>query len=295
MKTKISIIIPTKNRSSDLEKTLLNVKKINSSEIIVVENNSSKDELQNYKKICKDQKVLLMNLTGNIGAGDARNAGIETASGKYVFFLDDDDQVTDNFIKFLNENLGSLSENVYRFSLLIDKGGVKKPGAGKTLRKTFAFDLMQPSSYLCKLSFINDKKIRFAEKVVHQDTHFSEMIWSSNEPQHIIKVASIIYNTCNESITRSNKTLSKEIASIDEFNNPKYINGNMYKFKLIAHCFAFYKTYKIDCTTSEWKSAFYKRFKDLKNSKSLFFKLPAYYKFVYISWVFKTLILRNNK
>lgn len=89
----ISIIIPVYNVENYLEKCLNSVisQTYKSLEIITV-NDGSTDKslaiLQKYKKM--DNRIIIVEKK-NGGLSDARNVGIETSTGEYLFFLDSDD------------------------------------------------------------------------------------------------------------------------------------------------------------------------------------------------------------
>ena len=86
----ISIIIPIYNGEKYIQKTLDKLTNINSSKEIIVINDCSSDNsldlLNKYKK-----NIILINLKENQGVSNARNLGIQKASGKYVGFVDVDD------------------------------------------------------------------------------------------------------------------------------------------------------------------------------------------------------------
>ena len=92
-KPRVSIIIPTWNRKSDLERCLTSINKLKypKIEIIVVDNGSSdgtKGMLINQHPIVK----LIINRK-NLGAAYARNQAIIASSGDYVWFLDSDTEI----------------------------------------------------------------------------------------------------------------------------------------------------------------------------------------------------------
>lgn len=84
-----SIIIPTANRASDLDETLMNLKKskYKNFEVILINNNSSDDT----KKIIKKYSfVKAIHNSLNKNCIEARNQGILASKGKVILCLDDD-------------------------------------------------------------------------------------------------------------------------------------------------------------------------------------------------------------
>lgn len=96
----ISVIIPTYNRSFDK----LISRAINSAlsqtygqiEVIIVDDNSphSKFRMDIESKIhtINDERIIYVQHDSNMGVSKARNTGIKYARGKYIAFLDDDDE-----------------------------------------------------------------------------------------------------------------------------------------------------------------------------------------------------------
>lgn len=101
MGSKITIIIPTYNRANLINSIFESVsnQSYKNLEIIFV-NDGSKDNtnvvLENLA--LKDNRVKIVNKS-NGGLSDARNAGLKIASGEYVFFIDDDDDVPNDYIE----------------------------------------------------------------------------------------------------------------------------------------------------------------------------------------------------
>lgn len=86
----VSVVIPTKNRAPLLKDAIESVLAVQSHdfdlEIIVVDDGSSDDTAS----VVAAYPVIFVQTKG-IGASGARNAGITTARGEFVAFLDDDD------------------------------------------------------------------------------------------------------------------------------------------------------------------------------------------------------------
>lgn len=108
---KISFIIPVYNAEQYLQRAISSVLSLESQEIeLILVNDGSKDQ---SLKICEqfakeDERVKLFDQE-NMGVSVARNTGIKYATGKYLFFLDADDFLTNqkNILEIIN------SENDY--------------------------------------------------------------------------------------------------------------------------------------------------------------------------------------
>jgi glycosyltransferase involved in cell wall biosynthesis len=101
---KISVIIPTFNRSSSVKVAINSVLKqsYKNLEVIVVDDNGlgseesllTKEAMQEL--LINDKRVKYIELEKNSGGSIARNAGLAVSSGKYISFLDDDDEYYSN-------------------------------------------------------------------------------------------------------------------------------------------------------------------------------------------------------
>ncbi len=90
---KVSVIIPFYNRSKIVIRAIKSVlKQTHKNYEILVINDGSTDDITEVKKIAKEnKKIKLINVKPNKGAANARNVGIDNATGSYVAFLDSDD------------------------------------------------------------------------------------------------------------------------------------------------------------------------------------------------------------
>ena len=101
-----SIVIPIFNSEKFLSDTIKSVinQKNKKTEIILVNDNSS----DNSKKICVYYKkkvnfIKLINNKKNLGVGYCRNQAIKNANGKYIVFLDSDDELIENSLNKLEK------------------------------------------------------------------------------------------------------------------------------------------------------------------------------------------------
>lgn len=100
---KVTVIVPIYNVENYLKKCLDSILRqtYNNLEIILINDGStdgSKNIAEEYQE--KDQRVILLNKE-NGGLSDARNYGIERASGEYITFIDSDDEVTEDYVEYL--------------------------------------------------------------------------------------------------------------------------------------------------------------------------------------------------
>ncbi len=97
--SKVSVIIPVKNRAGLLRKTLDNLlsQSLPPHEIIVVDDHSTDDIRQVIFDYITD--CIFLNNEGS-GPGAARNLGLQHATGDYIQFFDSDDLMTRNKLEF---------------------------------------------------------------------------------------------------------------------------------------------------------------------------------------------------
>jgi len=88
----VSVIIPTYNRSTLLQRSIESAKMqtIDNIEVIVVDDCSTDNTSEIVKKY-SEEEVKYIKHDKNKGVSAARNTGIKTASGMYLAFLDSDD------------------------------------------------------------------------------------------------------------------------------------------------------------------------------------------------------------
>lgn len=100
---KVSIIIPIYNVEKYLKKCLDSVVRqtYTNLEIILVNDGSTDDSKKIAEKYMKDDERIILINKKNGGLSDARNYGIEKASGEYITFIDSDDEITEDYVEYL--------------------------------------------------------------------------------------------------------------------------------------------------------------------------------------------------
>ena len=133
-----SVIIPTYNRASFITKAVDSVlrQSFNDYEVVVVDDGSTdttRQALQQYGK-----RITVVH-QANSGVSAARNRGIGNANGKWIAFLDSDDEWKDNYLARQLEHIRS-NPNVIAFitnAINIHPGGVSHTHFQNTILKRF--------------------------------------------------------------------------------------------------------------------------------------------------------------
>jgi glycosyltransferase involved in cell wall biosynthesis len=141
----LSIIIPTYGRPDKIVKCIESVPHASFLDIIVVDDNGLNTPMQLLtKELLSDFKhIRYLSLKDNVGAALARNAGVKTATTKYVTFLDDDDCfLPDMFLKkfqFMKEQEGC---DLCCSDMLISKNGKFIDSFQKYFKGTTSLDAL---------------------------------------------------------------------------------------------------------------------------------------------------------
>jgi glycosyltransferase involved in cell wall biosynthesis len=127
----LSIIIPAYNSERFIAHILsmLVSQGLDNCEVIVVNDGSTdRTELICHSFVAKYESIKLVTLE-NSGVSVARNTGLQQATGKYIYFLDSDDTLTEGSIEFFKSVLLS-GNNFQIFSF-----GYETRRKGKTLKR----------------------------------------------------------------------------------------------------------------------------------------------------------------
>lgn len=139
-----SIIIPVYNAEKYIENTLRSVINQNEDnfEIVVIDDGSTDNSLNIIKRIAKSDKRIKVFSQKNQGVSCARNLGLDKTNGKYILFLDSDDELPQytlsNYYKiFQIENPDIIEGNVVtnkRKNKCKSKYKIKKFNRGKAIK-----------------------------------------------------------------------------------------------------------------------------------------------------------------
>ncbi len=95
-----SVIVSVYNKAPHIKETINSVlcQTLTDYEIIII-NDASTDQSEAIIETISSEKINYISLKKNVGAGAARNKGIEAAKGKYIALLDGDDLWLPNYLE----------------------------------------------------------------------------------------------------------------------------------------------------------------------------------------------------
>jgi glycosyltransferase involved in cell wall biosynthesis len=107
-----SIIIPTYHRFSQLEQTIIRLKsqQYKNFEVIIVEDGG--DNKEAILSISKELNLKYLILESKMNVSIKRNIGASKAQAEYLIFLDDDDNVTSNWLSDFEDALNKKNDDV---------------------------------------------------------------------------------------------------------------------------------------------------------------------------------------
>ena len=194
MNPKISIILPIYKVEKYITKCVATCCSqdgvdYNQFELILVDDSTpdnsiqvAEKELANYPSV--HYKVVHRK---NGGLSAARNTGIESAIGEYLWFVDSDDYVNENALQVLFSYLANEKYDIIRFrhSTIYKNGNMQdgEIGSMKPIECT-GYELLKRHGFLSvcggiyKRSFVNEHSLRFKEDRIWEDSEFNLRAYS---------------------------------------------------------------------------------------------------------------------
>ena len=186
----VSIIIPVYNVAEYIEKCLFSVIKHNSDNIecILVDDCGTDNSISIAEKIINQYNgsitFKILHHDHNRGLSAARNTGIEKATGEYLFFLDSDDEITENAFESLlsysqeNPDVDVIIGNMYSephddyYELKLDHYPYRITGNHQIRNAFFRNQPLIPvmaCNKLIRRDFILKNNLFFKEGIIHED------------------------------------------------------------------------------------------------------------------------------
>ena len=173
MTKKASIIIPIYNSEKYLENCIESVLKQTEQDYeLILINDGSKDsseEIMTKYKNKYPEKIKIFSQE-NRGIGETRNRGIKEAEGKYIFFIDNDDEIKEDYLEtFINEAEKSDFNMVLGGYETIDEYG-KLIGKTTPQKTDWSFlRIIMPWARVYKKDFLIKNDLKFLDTRLGED------------------------------------------------------------------------------------------------------------------------------
>lgn len=184
-------------------------------EVICVDDCSPDNSIAIVEEYAKHHaNIVIVRNQYNRKLGGARNAGMEVAKGKYIWFIDSDDFIEENCIKTLltiaeKEDLEMLHFNYAEYpNVMLPE---RRPDDTDVMTGTDMFfdsrfiwfhDLVTAWRKLYKRQFLIDNKIQFAEHIMFEDNDYSIVAFAYAQRVMHIDLCAYHYRNNPNSITR---------------------------------------------------------------------------------------------
>jgi glycosyltransferase involved in cell wall biosynthesis len=184
-----SIIIPHRNIPALLERLINSIPVRNDLEIIVVDDCSDANAIDQLRSIERHNLTLVLNQECH-GAGYARNCALPLTKGEWVLFADSDDYFNSGFNDFLNEytdsdadivyfNANSVDTDTYEPSNRVDhlhefiEEYHKDKNKGELIMR---YLFTEPWCKMVKREIIESHHIKFEETSIRNDVKYSYLV-----------------------------------------------------------------------------------------------------------------------
>lgn len=269
----VSVVIPFYNIENYIEKCLKSIvgQTYKNLEILCVDNNSQDNSIKIVEKYLNtDNRIKLIKNKENLWPGGARNFGIKNATGEYIYFIDGDDFIDDDYIEKLVEAMEKHKTDIVCNNKILkyyeddkSKNSFIKKENDFVLDKKFDFDekiaRTVMTSSCCKLyktDFLRENNLYFPEKLRFEDFAFLHLLKTK------AKTISFIYNSTYYYVQRKNSIIHKYKEKSDQLDS----------IYIIKYIYNFYKENNLlDKFTIPfaWVKKFFKR----QNDKQKYFDL----------------------
>lgn len=231
---KISVIVPVYNVENTIGKCLDSIvnQTLKDIEIIVV-NDGSKDKSQDIiDEYAKKYSNIKSYIKENGGLSDARNYGLEKASGDYICFVDSDDYIDTSLFEKLEKYI-LLQIDMIKYKMIkvdenykeiekIDGPTFDELMGEDAFNTLYSTDIMlQPAwLYLYKKSFIDENNFKYPVGKYHEDFATTVLLMVKAKSIVSTDIYGYYYYQSNESITRGNdkeKTLKRAMDMLEHY------------------------------------------------------------------------------
>lgn len=262
---KLSIVLPVYNIEEYLDYSLMSLTKQvgDNIEIILIDDGSTDGSFKKMKEWkSKDERIIIASKV-NEGSGYARNYGLKMSQGEYIYFMDPDDWVEDNFFEKILSVISSEKVQMIGFGYNI----YKQNKIIKTVKSEYTFSINEKKLSTDSFNKIFNSVSLFEvwNKIYNRDFLIKNQLEFTNmkngqDAYFNIEVAQRISNVLILNETFYNYYASREDSSQNSYYSYEKFKNNV----AIAEKYEdLYRTYNsLECKPSTyWINIFFKSIK----------------------------------
>lgn len=218
---KVSIIIPVYNVASYIERCLQSVvdQTYTDIECILVDDCGSDDSIDIAQEFIKNYKgdieFSILRHEKNKGQAAARNTGLKSAKGEYMYFLDSDDVITSDCIEeLMTLSLKYPNAAFAQGNFLDNEGNINKYGWRIQLPEycnehvkleniILSVVVTSACNKVIRKSFLTEHELYFPEGIIHEDMYWSFFLAKHTKSASFLNKGTYIYYINNNSTMTS--------------------------------------------------------------------------------------------
>lgn len=248
MEKLISVIVPAYNVEQYLEKCINSIlnQTYRELEVILVDDGSTDGTGRLCDVLAKRDERLIVIHKENGGLSDARNAGLEVATGDFISFIDADDYIELDMYECMIEEMKDETISMAAVGFIVtDASGNDRVLAAQKKRKLtkeealmdiFENGEMFPSSVNKLYRRVIFKELRYVKGIINEDTEIIPKVIDLCNYILVLDKAAYHYVLRKDSITQSDFTV-KDYESISVYNSGVQVCSKKYPELLPYACY----------------------------------------------------------
>lgn len=321
---KFSVVIPTYNTETYIEKCIQSVllQNYKNIQIVVVDDGSTDSTKDILKRLRQIYPQILVISKPNGGLGSARNTGVRYVDSDYFMFLDSDDYILDGCFNELEQILKKKWYDIVSFNLYTSNDGTKintvqemNAGYRGEHNATKEKEILQiPTLSVCKMyktSWYKENTFQFLEGILYEDVSLVPYMISKATSIYMIGTPYYVYYQRAQSIMH--RQVDRKMLDIMEtmnycrklFENSDTYNYYFNEIENIAVCTVLFQVteminaanYKnklqnilIDFMKSEYKNGYHNKYLNKYQKKRAKFLYQKRFKEYFYRYTIKRIL-----